>query len=780
MKTNILVPLAALLTFALIDCSSRHAITKEEPAVTELGLIPKPLKLERLAGTFTILPETRILVDTGNSDVMAVGTYLRQELGRATGYAFHCEENRTGTTSRAAIVLTLLPAAGAEPRDDSYELLVNEEGIRITAHRPAGLFYGVQTVRQLLPPQIFAREKVSGIAWTVPAVRIEDTPRFSWRGMMLDVSRHFFPKSFVKECIDIAAFHKLNVFHWHLTDDNGWRIEIKKYPKLTSVGAWRVDREKFPWGQRALQQPGEVATYGGFYTQDDIREVVAYAKSRFVTIVPEIEMPGHSVAALAGYPQFSCTGGPFTVRPGHYWPNVDICCAGNDSTFQFLQDILSEVVELFPSEFVHIGGDEADKTNWKSCPKCQARIAREHLKDEEELQSYFIRRIEKFLNAKGKRLIGWDEILQGGLAPNATVMSWRGIDGGIAAARENHDVVMTPTSNCYFDYYQATSGEPEAIGGYLPLQKVYGYEPVPDVLNATEAKHVLGVQANLWTEYIPSARQAEYMYLPRLSALAEVAWSAPQEKNYNDFIGRLRKQVERFDQLGVNYRLPAPEFTPNGGHVLVGSQNKVEIVLGSVVPGPVHYTLDGSEPNAKSPLFTSPLVLEQSATLKGRTVMPWGRESPVATAVFSFVDPKVNGLDFAYYEGEWNALPDLDALTPLRTGRAYEFGFGDINARPEHFAVRFTGMIDIPSDGSYTFFTKSDDGSCLLIDGKEVVNNDGPHGEQEESGTVVLKAGRHPIAVLYFQSTGGRMLEVSYQGPGGEKQVIPGGMLFQK
>ncbi|RPH35717.1 beta-N-acetylglucosaminidase, partial [bacterium] len=530
MRTTILVSLAGFLAVSLIDCASKHAITKEESAVTELGLIPKPLKTERAAGSFTLTPEAPIMVDAGSGDVMAVGTYLQQELGRSTGYALKVEEIAAGTAPRGGIVLTMISAASSDPRDESYELLVNTEGVRISARRPAGLFYGVQTLCQLLPPQIYAQATVPNISWTIPAVRIEDKPRFSWRGMMLDVSRHFFPKSFVKECIDIAAFHKLNVFHWHLTDDQGWRIEIKRYPKLTTVGAWRVDREKFTWDQRKPAEPGEVATYGGFYTQEEIREVVAYAKSRCVTIVPEIEMPGHATAALAGYPELSCTGGPFTVRTGGYWPITDIFCAGNDSTFEFLQNVLSEVVSLFPGEYIHIGGDEANKTNWKKCPKCQARIAHEHLKNEEELQSYFVQRIEKFLNAKGKRLIGWDEILEGGLAPNAAVMSWRGIDGGIAAARQNHDVVMTPTSNCYFDYYQGTSGEPEGIGGYLPLENVYTYEPVPEVLNDTEAKHVLGVQANLWTEYIPHGKHAEYMLLPRLSALAEIAWCEPGQK----------------------------------------------------------------------------------------------------------------------------------------------------------------------------------------------------------------------------------------------------------
>ena len=490
---------------------------------------------------------------------MAVGAYLQQELGRSTGFSLKLEQVKPGMSLQKAILLAITSGANDNPNAESYELSVSADGVKITARKPMGLFYGVQTLRQLLPPQVYARETAAGISWTVSAVRIEDTPRFSWRGTHLDCSRHFFPKSFVKEYIDILALHKINVFHWHLTDDQGWRIEIKRYPKLTSVGAWRVDREQYTWDQRKPAEAGEVPTYGGYYTQDDIREIVAYAKSRFITIVPEIEMPGHAMAALAAYPEYSCTGGPFTVRTGGYWPIVDIFCAGKDSTFEFLQNVLTEVIDLFPGEFIHIGGDEANKTNWKKCPRCQARIAGEHLKDEEELQSYFIRRIEKFLNSRGRRLIGWDEILQGGLAPNATVMSWRGIDGGIAAAKQNHDVVMTPTDYCYFDYLQASSGEPAGIGGLLPLDKVYSYEPVPEVLSASEAKHVLGVQANLWSEYIPNQRHAEYMLLPRLCALSEVAWTSPELKNYESLIARLKKHLVRLDQMGVNYRALKPE-----------------------------------------------------------------------------------------------------------------------------------------------------------------------------------------------------------------------------
>ncbi|MEK9137784.1 MAG: family 20 glycosylhydrolase, partial [Bacteroidota bacterium] len=354
---------------------------------------------------------------------------------------------------------------------------------------------------QLMSPGVFAPEPVKKRTWTIPCVAIRDWPRFEWRGMHLDVSRHFLPKKFIKTYIDMLAMHKMNVFHWHLTDDQGWRLEIKKYPKLIEVTAWRVDREDQHWNHRDPPREGEKATYGGYYTQDEIREIVKYADERNITVVPEIEMPAHTTALLAAYPQYSCTGGPFDVPPGGVWPITDIFCAGNDSTFYFLQDVLTEVMDLFPGKYIHIGGDEADKKEWKACAKCQARIKQEELKDEAELQSYFVKRIEKFIVSKGRRLIGWDEILEGGLAPEATVMSWRGTEGGIAATRQGHDAVMTPGSHCYFDHYQGKQEfEPLAIGGYTPLSKVYSYEPIPDSLTPEEAKHILGAQGNVWTE----------------------------------------------------------------------------------------------------------------------------------------------------------------------------------------------------------------------------------------------------------------------------------------
>jgi hexosaminidase len=388
-------------------------------------------------------------------------------------------------------------------------------------------------------------------------VRIEDKPRFAWRGLMLDVARHFFNKAEVKNFIDLLAQHKMNTFHWHLVDDQGWRIEIKAYPKLTQVGAWRSGIG-FGLDPKATTAYGPDGRYGGFFTQDDVREVLAYAKDRYITIVPEIEMPGHAVAALAAYPQYSCTGGPYStdIVAGVH---LGVYCAGNDATFQFLDGILGEVVDLFPSKYIHIGGDEVPKDNWKKCPKCQARMKREGLKTEHELQSYFVKRVEKLLNARSRALIGWDEILEGGLAPNATVMSWRGIKGGIAAAKSGHDVVMTPTSHCYIDYYQAPpAGEPKAIGGFVPLAKVYSFDPVPPELAGANAKHVLGADANLWSEYFPNYAHVQYMAYPRACALAELTWSEAKAKDWDGFSARLNGHLARLKVQNVNYRQPRP------------------------------------------------------------------------------------------------------------------------------------------------------------------------------------------------------------------------------
>ena len=434
---------------------------------------------------------------------------------------------------------------------ESYRLSVEQSGVSVIGADHAGLFYGLQTLSQLLPPGVGDGAVAKAGPLLVQALRIEDAPRFSYRGMHLDVGRHFFGPEFVKRYIDMLARYKINRFHWHLTEDQGWRIQIDAYPRLTEVSAYRAQTHV---GHGREDFNGDGQRYGGFYTKDEIRDIVSYAEARYVTIVPEIEMPGHSLAALAAYPELACTEGPFEV--GMTWGVFDDIYCPSDETFEFLENVLSEVIELFPGELIHVGGDEAPKLRWEESEFVQQLMERERLSDEHAVQSWFIQRIERFLNSNGRRLIGWDEILEGGLAPNATVMSWRGTEGGIAAARQGHDVVMTPYSHVYFDYYQTEDqdDEPLAIGGFLPIDSVYLYEPVPEELTSAEAPHVLGVQANVWTEYMKTADHVEYMVFPRMFALSEVAWSAQERKDLDSFIERLDWHLDRLEALGVNYR----------------------------------------------------------------------------------------------------------------------------------------------------------------------------------------------------------------------------------
>ncbi len=635
---RISIALAILVTALMTAACSKAAADRITPG---LSVIPAPERLEARAGAFALGPSTRILVPEDQPAAVPVASMLKDLLDRPTGYDLAVETAAGLATAPAfpagTIVLRLDDLEERLTRE-GYLLEVGPGGILLRAADPAGLFYGVQTLRQLLPAAI---EKPAGEAatapWTVPCVSVEDRPRFAWRGAMLDCARHFFPKEFVLRWIDILAMHKLNTFHWHLTDDQGWRVEIKKYPRLTEVGAWRVDREDQHWNAREPQQPGEAATYGGFYTQDEIREVVAYAAARHITVVPEIEMPGHAKAALAAYPGLSCTGGPFTVPPGGYWPITDVFCPGDDRTFEFLENVLAEVVELFPGPFVHIGGDEVDKAEWKRCPKCLARIEAEGLADERELQSYFVRRIEKALNALGKRLIGWDEILEGGLAPQATVMSWRGTEGGIAAAKAGHDVVMSPTSHCYIDYYQGHPAyEPPGIGGYLPLSMVYSFEPVPDVLTGDEAKRVLGGQVNLWTEYIGEGRHAEYMALPRLAALAEAVWSSREKRDWDDFAGRVRAFLPRYEAAVLNAARSATLVAIGAG--AEPERKRVSVSLKTEFPGlDIRFTTDRSDPGPSSTRYRKPFVVKRTTQVRAAAFDGRTRLSPAVAAETFFV-----------------------------------------------------------------------------------------------------------------------------------------------
>jgi hexosaminidase len=525
---------------------SAATITALGVNVDRIAIIPAPQKLERQEGVFALSADTRIVADGAAKET---GEYLAEQLHKSIGSQLPVIPNRPESESEKLIGLVQDSNANTGP--EGYELTVAPNSIVIRAVAPAGLFYGVQSLLQLLPPEAFSGSPDTNTAWKIPCVHIEDEPRFKWRGFMLDVSRHFFTKDEVKRVLDLMATQKLNTFHWHLVDDQGWRIEIKKYPRLTETGAWRAENG-FGLDPKSTTAYGPDGRYGGFYTQDDIREVVAYAAARHITIVPEIEMPGHSSAALTAYPEFSCTDEPpgITTKGGIF---TGVYCP-SDKTFGFLQDVLTEVFELFPGKYIHIGGDEVRKDTWHNSPECQALMKREGLKNEEELQSWFIRRMEKFITAQGRTLIGWSEIREGGLAKSAVIMDW--IGGGLEAAREGHDVVMTPTTDCYFDHYQSLdqADEPKAIGGFLPLQRVYAFEPIPAGLAPELQSHILGGQANLWTEYIPNLRQVEYMMFPRLAALSEVDWSPKSARDWNDFNERLLIRRHQWDGLDVNYR----------------------------------------------------------------------------------------------------------------------------------------------------------------------------------------------------------------------------------
>ena len=505
------------------------------------GLVPAPADIEYLDSETKILGDIAIdynADDTKLENIIGLAQSELKDIGYNTGLS-ESSEPRT--------IISVSVDESISNTAESYDLDIIPDGITLSGSDHAGVFYGLQTLIQIL--ETAKTENLS----TLTSVSIKDSPRFKWRGMMLDVARHMFPADFVKRYIDIIAEHKMNVFHWHLTEDQGWRMPIEKYPKLEKISAWRKETLIGHYTDKPRRFDGK--RYGGFYTKEEILDVIDYASKRSVTIVPEIEMPGHATAALSAYPELSCTGGPHEVET--LWGiHKEVYCAGNEETFVFLENILREVSDIFPGPYIHIGGDECPKTRWKKCKKCQKRIADEGLKDEHELQSYFIKRIEKVLEKFDKKLIGWDEILEGGLAPNAIVHSWRGMDGGIEAANAGHGVVMSPTTYAYFDYYQSDDkeNEPLAIGGNLPLDKVYEFEPVPDKIDSDKRHLILGGQGNLWTEYVSTGEKAEYMILPRMCALAEVVWSPRKKRDYADFVNRLGDHLKRLDRKKLNYR----------------------------------------------------------------------------------------------------------------------------------------------------------------------------------------------------------------------------------
>lgn len=590
----------------------------------DFNIIPRPQQVNvSNDAPFTLSAKTVISLGTNSQDMKRNANMLASYIEQATGIRPTVGKSKNGT----AIVLTIdKTIANAE----GYKLDADAKQIRIAGASAAGVFYGIQTLRKSLPLVNGKASKVS-----IPAVHIADAPRFAYRGTHLDVSRHFVTADSVRQFIDMLALHNINRFHWHLTDDQGWRIEIKKYPLLTQIGSKRAQTVI---GHNSGKYDGK--PYSGFYTQKQIRDIVKYAADRYITIVPEIDLPGHMQAALAAYPDMGCTGGPYEVW--QKWGVSDnVLCAGNNKTLTFIDNVLKEITKLFPSKYIHVGGDECPKTQWQKCPKCQARIkalnleAKDGHSAEERLQSYIITHASNYLKSLGRNTIGWDEILEGGLAEGATVMSWRGESGGIAAAKQHHDVVMTPNSYLYFDYYQSLdkANEPLAIGGYLPLETVYSYEPMPKELTADEARHIIGVQANIWTEYMPTFKQMQYMALPRLAALSEVQWSQPALKDYTSFTNRLTEFTHMYDRLGYNYAKHLYNVA-----IHVDSDNKWrEILIHMTTAGKaeIRYTLDGTEPTVNSTLYTGAIVLQKSAKIRAAAFRD-GKRSSVTSQDISF------------------------------------------------------------------------------------------------------------------------------------------------
>ena len=590
---------ALLLLFGCaVSCTQpENSISNES-----IGIIPLPSTYELKPGTFYITGQSSIGIDKSDPEMTALANYFNEEISDATGFSLPV--NNSGT-----IIFQL--GEHKELGEEGYQLSISADQLILSAYKHHGIFNGIQSVLQLLPPEIKSKTVQADATWSINCIEVTDKPQFAWRGLMLDVSRHFFTKQEVKKFIDQMAEYKYNVFHWHLTDDQGWRLEVKSLPRLTAIGAWRAPRVG-NWWEREPQLPTDSLSYGGYYTTEDIREIVEYAQQRYVTIVPEIDIPGHSMAALSAYPEISCTGGPFHVNVGNtfYTEIENSLCAGNEQTFEVLDSVFAEVARLFPSPYIHIGGDECYKGFWEKCPKCKMRMQKEHLKNLEELQSYFVKRVAAMVQKRGKQVIGWDEILEGGLAPEAIVMSWRGMKGGIEAAKQGHSVIMTPTDHCYLDFYQGDPTVEPNTYSMLRLQDCYKYQLIPD---SVDASLIMGGQGNLWTESVPHYRQVEYMIWPRALAISETLWTDARLRNWKFFVNRVEQQFERFDRSGVNYArsIYDPIIYPHWD-----KERQLKIAMKTEIEGlSLFYTFDNTIPDIYSNMYTDPLSIPQNASM---------------------------------------------------------------------------------------------------------------------------------------------------------------------
>lgn len=741
-----------IATYFVVLCLASAAVAAE-PRVGP-NLIPKPTEFQPGEGVWKISAGMTIGVELPTDETRAIALRLANQLPQSI--LIDIAGGASEQAKRCDVFLKLSPISGNHG-DEGYKLEIHPTGVYLEASEPQGLYRGVQTLEQVI-------QDARAIGDAVTAMQIIDRPRFRHRGLMLDSARHFVPKETIKRTIDLVAYHKLNVLHWHLTDDQGWRIEIQKYPKLTETGAWRR-------ATRPTETPVDgQGRYGGFYTQEDIREIVAYARERYVTIIPEIEMPGHSMAALASYPELACEPGAYEVST-RWDVHEDVLCAGDDRVFAFVEGVLLEVMRLFESPYIHIGGDECPKTRWKSCVKCQARMRALELKNEDELQSYFIRRVGVFLAMRGRRLVGWDEILEGGLPPSAIVQAWRGMDRVAAAARNGNQVIVSPRSHGYLDYRQGDHPGESTEGEFLPLSQVYSLEPVPPGLSQADARRIIGVEAALWTERVPP-ELLDWQMFPRLCAIAEVGWSEPQ-KNWEDFSRRLTIQMSRLDALGVRYYVAPPHLaTPN-----LTFADVTEVAFHSDTEGVIRYTLDDSGVSPDSPRYERPIPLSQSRVVRAKRFLANGRSSDELVFSFRRLTPKAPvavsdvrpGLRCEVFEGAFSRATWFDGVAPIAFR---ESTAPDLSQRPgdERFGLRYRGYFDAPRDGVYRFFLEADDAARIVIGDEIVVTAAWNMPEQE--GVVWLRTGRHPFRIEFWQTEGPFRCELAVQPPGQPREPL--------
>ncbi|MBK0383026.1 family 20 glycosylhydrolase [Pedobacter sp. SD-b] len=763
---SVLLTLVSTLTFAQTD--------------PNLGIIPAPQNILIKSGYFMLTEKTALQYET--DDDRKTAELFKTLVKDKQGIDLVLAKNFIQAPES---IISFNSAQSQDTNSEAYTLNIDSKNILIKGSG-RGVFYAMQTLTQLYLNNLENHQ--------IPQCNIQDKPRYAYRGLHLDVCRHFFPVDFIKKYIDLMAAYKLNTFHWHLTDDQGWRIDIKKYPKLTSVGAYR-DQTLIGNYHDRMPQWFDGNKYGGYYTQEEIKEVVAYAQTKYITVIPEIEMPGHALAALAAYPELGCGDDPGPYKVAEKWGVFpEIFCAGKDHTFDFMEDVLTEVMDLFPSKYIHIGGDEAPKTVWKTCPYCQRRIKKEHLKNEDGLQSYFIHRIEKFVNKKGRSIIGWDEILDGGLAPNATVMSWRGVSGGITAAKQNHQVIMTPsTAGLYLDHTQGRSDqEPVGIGGDGRIAKIYAYDPTPEDLPINQQQYILGVQANMWTEYLTTTNKIEYMLLPRLMAVSEIAWTNLDKKDFKNFNEiRVPRHLALLDKTQTFYRVPEVIGAKDTSINVAGNAYTFNFKP-SVNGAKIYYTIDGYEPNETTTLYTGPFTVNvpsrEMRPVKARVITPSGKRSAVTTTLLFNRDTlkadttgnnkNQGALKYYYVPGKFKSTLEIDTNLAIKKGLASQISFNKVSGKAREYGIVFTGYININENADFEFSLYSDDGSRLYIDDELIIDNDGKHARFERSAGVVLQAGLHKIKVLYFDDGPGSTLQVSVKGTDGKKIEIPSVMLY--